>query len=463
MLSRPRSTIAQAARVFATFSLGIAVAVASSVTAFAQNVPVIRDAEIEALVRDYARPIFKAAGLANDGIDIVLVNDSSFNAFVTGRRLFINTGALMTAETPNEIIGVIAHEAGHIAGGHQQKLRDQLERAKTMAIIATLLGAGAMVAGATTNSRGLAGAGMGVAAGGGEMAQRSILAYQRTEETTADRSAITYLNSTGQSGMGMLKTFARFQSALSLSGTQVDPYRISHPMPQERIANLEVLVKQSPNVDKVDPPALQQRHDMMRVKIAVYMDGQAAAARLMQKMRGSLAAQYGDAQSTYLYGNIAAALVKTNALIKAQPKNAYFQELRGDILMKANKPKDAAEAYAKAVSLDPARSGLLPVSLGQALMAVGTPDSLKKAVVQINNGLGRDKENSAGYRYLAQAYGELGDIPGAELATAEGHFYSGNYKDAKIFAMRAQRQMKRGEPRWIRAQDIINYKSSGKI
>ena len=463
MLSRPRSTIARTARVFATLSLGVAVALADSVSAFAQNVPVVRDAEIEALVRDYARPIFKAAGLANDGIDIVLVNDQSFNAFVTGRRLFINTGALMTAETPNEIIGVIAHEAGHIAGGHQQKLREQLERAKTMAIIATLLGAGAMVAGATTNSRGLAGAGIGMAAGGGEMAQRSILAYQRTEEITADRSAITYLNATGQSGMGMLKTFHRFQTALSLSGAQVDPYRISHPMPQDRIANLEVLVKQSPNVDRLDPPALQQRHDMMRVKIAVYMEGQAGLARLMRKMPGSLAAQYGDAESTYLFGNIATALAKTNALIKAQPKNAYFQELRGDILMKANKPKEAADAYAKAVSLDPARSGLLPVSLGQALMAVGTPESLKKAVVQINNGLQRDKENAAGYRYLAQAYGELSDIPGAELATAEGHFYSGNYKDAKIFAMRAQQQMKRGEPRWLRAQDIINYAPKTKI
>jgi len=462
MLSRPKSTIAGAARFLATLSLAVVVAIAGSVNAFAQGVPVVRDAEIEALVRDYARPIFKAAGLANDGIDIVLVNDPSFNAFVTGRRLFINTGALMEAETPNEIIGVIAHEAGHIAGGHQQKLRDQLERAKTMAIIATLLGAGAIVAGATTNSRGLAGAGMGVAAGSGEMAQRSILAYQRTEEITADRSAITYLNATGQSGMGMLKTFHRFQSALSLSGAQVDPYRISHPMPQDRIANLEVLVKQSPYVDKVDPPALQQRHDMMRIKIAVYMQGQAAASRLMRKNPGSLASQYGDAQSAYLYGNLNAALTKTGALIKAQPKNPYFQELRGDILMKANKPKDAAEAYSRAVSLDPVRSGLLPVSYGQALMAMGTPDALKKAVVQLSNGLGRDKENADGYRYLAQAYGELGDIPAADLATAEGHFYSGDYKNAKIFAMRAQQKLKRGEPGWLRAQDIINYAPAGK-
>ncbi|MER9961886.1 M48 family metalloprotease [Mesorhizobium sp. M0045] len=462
MLSRPKSTIARTARAFATVALAAVVAMAGSVDAFAQNVPVVRDAEIEALVRDYARPIFKAAGLSGDAINIVLVNDQSFNAFVAGRRMFINTGALMTAETPNEIIGVIAHEAGHIAGGHQQKLREQLERAKTMAILATLLGAGAMVAGATSNSRGLAGAGMGVMAGGGEMAQRSILAYQRTEEMTADRSAIAYLNATGQSGMGMLKTFGRFQNALSLSGAQVDPYRISHPMPQERIANLEVLVKQSPYVDKVDPPALQQRHDMMRIKIAAYMQGQAAASRLMRKNPGSLASRYGDAQMTYLFGNLASALTKTNALIKEQPKNPYFQELRGDILMKANRPKEAADAYAKAVSLDPARSGLLPVSYGQALMAIGTADSLKKAVAQINTGLGRDRENADGYRYLAQAYGELGNIPAAELATAEGHFYSGDYKNAKIFAMRAQQSMKRGEPGWLRAQDIINYAPSGK-
>lgn len=444
-------------------ALGAIVTAAAPVKAFAQNVPIVRDAEIEALVRDYARPIFKAAGLSNAGIRIVLVNDPSFNAFVAGRRLFINTGALMQAETPNEIIGVIAHECGHIAGGHQQKLRDQIERAKTMAIVAGLLGAGAIVAGGATNNRGLAGVGAGLATGGGEFARRTLLTYQRGEEITADRSAITYLNATGQSGEGMLKTFERFQTALSLSGAQVDPYRISHPMPRDRIANLQTLVQKSPYFDKTDSPALQQRHDMMRVKIAVYTEGQTAASRLMRKKPGSLASRYGDAQATYLFGDLGSAMAKTNALIKTEPKNPYFQELRGDILMKANKPRDAAAAYARAVSLDPAKSGILPISYGRALIAVGTPDSLKKAIAQINIGLRRDQENTAGYRYLAQAYGETGSIPQAELATAEGHFYAGAYKDAKIFAMRAQREFKRGEPGWLRAQDIINYKQSGKI
>jgi len=456
-LSRPASTFAKAARAVATFSLGAVMAFAGTVSAFAQGVPVVRDAEIEALVRDYARPIFKAAGLSSSNIQIVLVNDKSFNAFVAGRRLFINTGALMQSETPNEIIGVIAHEAGHLAGGHQEKLREQLERAKTMAIVASLLGVGAIAAGAATNSKGLAGAGMGLATGGGEMAQRSLLSYQRGEEITADRSAITYLNATGQSGMGMLKTFERFQSALSLSGAQVDPYRISHPMPQDRIANLEELVKNSPYRDKTDPPALQQRHDMMRVKIAAYLDGQAAVSRLIRRNLDPLAAKYGEAQVAYLYGNLASSLTKADALIKAQPKNPYFHELRGDILMKANQPKDAATAYAKAVSLDPAKSGILPVSYGQALLAQGTPDSLKKAVAQIESGLARDRENATAYRYLAQAYGEQGDVAKAELATAEGYFYSGAFRDAKIFAMRAQKSLKRGEPAWLRAQDIINF------
>jgi predicted Zn-dependent protease len=446
-------------RTIAAGALAFAVAATSSAPALAQGkLPVVRDAEIEALVRDYARPIFKAAGLSKSGIDIILINDNSFNAFVAGRRMFINTGALMQAETPNEIIGVIAHEAGHIAGGHQDRLREQLARAQTMAVVAGLLGVGAVAAGVATNSSELAGAGGGLAVGGGEMARRSLLGYQRTEEVTADRSAVVYLEATGQSTKGMLKTFQRFQNALALSGTQVDPYQISHPMPRERIANLEELATKSRYYDQTDSPTLQQRHDMMRAKIAVYTQGQSAAARLFRKNPQSLGAQYGDALATYMYGNPRSALAKADALVKLQPKNPYFHELRGDILMKANKPVDAAAAYSKAVQLDPVKSGILEIALGQALIAAGDPASLKKAVKRISDGLGRDRENSMGYTLLAQAYGQLGEIPEAELATAEGHFYRGAYKDAKIFAARAQQKFKRGAPGWVRAQDIINYK-----
>jgi predicted Zn-dependent protease len=452
---------ARLSKAAATGVVVLSIALSAAGQALAQNVPIVRDAEIEALVRDYARPILKAAGLAKANIDIVLVNENSFNAFVAGRRIFINTGALLQAETPNQIIGVIAHEAGHIAGGHQERLRQQIESAQTMMVVASLLGIGAVAAGAATGSGDLARAGGGIMLGGSEAAQRSLLGYQRGEEMTADRSAITYLEATGQSGRGMLETFKRFQDALSLTGTRLDPYRISHPAPRDRISNLEELVSKSRFADQADPPALQLRHDMMRVKIAAFTQGQGALARLRNRS-GGIANDYGSALGAYLYGDLRSALGKTDALVKAQPKNPYFRELRGDILMKENRPVDAADAYRQAVKLDPAKSGILRVSLGQALLAAGDPASVKQAVVELKAGVERDRENSSGYRYLAQAYGQLGQIAEADLATADGHFYRGAYQDARIFATRAQQQLKRGSPGWLRAQDIINFKIAKK-
>ncbi len=440
----------------------LALAPVSSALAQSRSLPIVRDAEIEALVRDYARPIFKAAGLSRSGIDIVLVNDSSFNAFVAGRRMFVNTGALMTAETPNEIIGVFAHEAGHLAGGHQDRLREQLKRAQTMSIVAALLGIGASAAGALSNNGGLASVGGGLAAGGAELARRGLLSYQRTEEITADRSALEYLKRTKQSPKGMIVTFERFASALSLSGSRADPYQLSHPLPRDRIANLEAVARKSPYYDKADPPALQQRHDMARAKIAAYTQGQSAVARMFARDRGSLAARYGDAILTYLNGNPAAALKKIDELIRKQPKNPYFQELRGDILIKANKAGEAAKAYATASRLDPSRSGLLQAGYGQALVAAGDKASLKKAVGVLRKAITTDRENPASYHILAQAQGRLGNVAEAELATAEGHFYSGRFQDAKIFATRAQQKLKRGSPGWLRADDIIRYRVPGK-
>ncbi|MEO3999158.1 M48 family metalloprotease [Mesorhizobium sp. CAU 1732] len=453
-----------AMRVTATFFLIFSLALSCVAPALAQQrgLSLVRDAEIEALVRDYAQPILQAAGLGSSGIEIVLVNDTSFNAFVTGRRIFINTGALMAAETPNEIIGVLAHEAGHIAGGHQQRLRDQLSRAQTMAIVAAVLGVGTTIAGGMARDQGLAQSGTAIMSGGMEAARRSVLSYQRGEETTADRSAITYLEKTGQSAKGMITTFERFASSMSLAGVRVDPYQVSHPMPRERIANLQVLAQQSRYYDRKDPPALQQRHDMIRAKIAAFTQGHAAAQRLFRDNPRSTAALYGDAIGTFLAGNARAAVGKIDALVAAQPNNPYFHEMRGEILMKAGRPAEAADAFGRAFRLDSNKSGIIQIGYGQALMATGKPDALRQAVSELQTGLSRAKEYSAGYRHLAQAYAQLGDIAAAELATADGHFYSGNYRDAKIFAARAQQKLQNGSSGWLRAQDIINYRQPGR-
>ena len=453
-----------AVRLLAAAAIAVPVALPATPPAAAQarNISLVRDAEIEALVREYARPILEAAGLGRSGIEIVLVNDQSFNAFVAGRRIFINTGTLMMAETPNEVIGVLAHEAGHIAGGHQQRLREQLARAQTMAVVATILGAGAVVAGATTGAEGLGPSAAGIFTGGMEAARRSVLSYQRTEETTADRSAVTYLERTGQSAKGMLTTFERLAGSMALAGVKVDPYQLSHPVPRERIANLETLARSSSHFDRKDPPALQQRHDMIRAKIAAFTQGHAAATRLFRDNPRGVPAVYADAIGTFLSGNARAAVGKIDTLVRAAPNNPYFHEMRGEILMKAGRPAEAAAAFATAMRHDPHRSGIIQIGYGQALMATGKQEDLRKAVNELQAGLTRDREYAAGYRYLAQAYGQLGDVAQAELATADGHFYSGNYRDAKIFAARAQQKMPNGSSGWLRAQDIINYRQPGR-
>ncbi|MEN5246806.1 MULTISPECIES: M48 family metalloprotease [Brucella/Ochrobactrum group] len=440
------------------------IALTSALPAFAQSrgggVPIVRDAEIEALVADYAAPILKVAGLGGRGVRVILVNSPSFNAFVDGRRIFINTGAIMQAETPNEIIGVIAHESGHLAGGHQERLREQLSRARNMAIIGMLLGVGAGVAGAASGSGNAAGAGAGIAMGSGEMAMRSVLNYQRTEEMTADRLAVNYLNATGQSTKGMLNTFERFASALSLTGTQIDQYRISHPLPRERIANLEELARKSPHFNKTDSPALQLRHDMARAKIAAYSGNMGALQRMFRSNPGGLPARYGNAITTFLNGSARAALPKFDALVKEQPNNPYFQEMRGEVLIKANDAAGATRAFQKAVSLDPRKSPLLRMSYGRALMLTGAKANMPTAIKEIKAGIASDPEFPGGYGYLAQAYGQQGDMALADLATADMNYYSGKLQQAQIFAIRAQKQMKPRSPEWLRAQDIINAKKS---
>lgn len=243
------------------------------------SLPIVRDAEIEGLLLDYARPIFKAAGLNRKGIKIVLVNNASFNAFVDGRRIFINTGALVTASTPNEIIGVLAHESGHIAGGHQQRLRDQLARSRTLAIIGALAGISAAAAGSVMGAEGAGAIGGGLASAAPSVAQRALLSYQRSEEITADRAAVKYLNATGQSARGMLTTFQRFSQQQALAGVGRNPYEVSHPLPRERIALMDELAKNSKYYNKKDSASLQRRHDMIRGKIAAYTGGAPAVGQ----------------------------------------------------------------------------------------------------------------------------------------------------------------------------------------
>jgi predicted Zn-dependent protease len=423
-----------------------------------QNGPkVLRDTESEQLLRDYTRPILRAAGLEKQNIQVVIINDRTFNAFVAdGHRIFVNYGALMQSETPNQIIGVLAHETGHLAGGHLAKMHEQLARAQTQMIIAMLLGAGAMAAGARGGSsdNGLVNAGAAAISAPQEIIRRSLLSYQRQQEENADRAAVKFLNATGQSAKGMYETFKRFTNDSLFAAYGADPYAQSHPMPAERVAALEQMARTSPYWDKKDDPALQMRHDMMRAKISAFMERQDTVYRRYPLSDTSMPARYAHAISTYLHGDLHSALVQIDGLIQAQPANPYFYELRGQALLEGGKPAEAIAPLRKAVQLSN-HAPLIEMLLGQALVGTDNKAYTEEAIAILRAAVARETEAPLGFTQLAMAYARKGDLAEADLASAQAAYLRGDNKTARDLASRAKTRFAIGTPGWVRADDIV--------
>jgi predicted Zn-dependent protease len=425
------------------------------------GLPLIRDAEIEQLMRDYTQPIFRVAGLSKANLKIVLINDRSFNAFVVdGRRIFVNTGALAESTTPNQIIGVMAHETGHISGGHLSKLRQELANVQTAALIGMLLGAAAMAAGGAAGGAAADGAGQaGMAAimGSQHVAQRTLLSYQRAHEEAADRAAVKFLAATGQSAKGMYETFKRFADNSMFTARFADPYAQSHPMPTERMAALTEIARTSPNWDKKDSPELQARHDMMRAKLSGFMDPPQTVARRYPPSDTSLPARYARAIATYRHSDIRSAIAQIDGLIAAQPNNPYFYELKGQALLENGRATEAIEPLRRAASMAPDPT-LIQIMLGQALVATNNKAYADEAITILRNGLAREPDTPNGYQQLAMAYGRKGDVANADLASAQAAFTRGDIKTARELAARAKTRLPVGSPGWVRADDIIAAK-----
>jgi predicted Zn-dependent protease len=453
---RPFRPAARAVALATACAVGIA---AGPAQAQSKGPPIIRDAEIEQILRDYTQPILKAAGLAQHNIRVVIINDRSFNAFVMdGRRIFINSGALVEATTPSQVIGVLAHETGHISGGHLARLREQLATAQTMAILAMLLGVGAMVAGARAGpDSGLGQAGAAAIMGPQESIRRSLLAYQRSQEEQADRAGVKFLTATGQSAKGMYETFKRLADQTLFATRGADPYLQSHPMPKERVAALQEIARTSPHWDKKDPPELQARHDMMRAKIFGFMEPPGTVMRRYPPTDTSLAARYARAISTYRHGDLRNAVGQIDVLIQAQPNNPYFHELKGQALLEGGRAAEAIAPLRRAVQLAP-QPALIQIMLGQALIAANDPKLADEAVALLRTALVREPETPEGYAQLAMAYGRKGDLAQADLAAAQAAFMRGDTKTARELATRAKTRFPVGSPGWVKADDIVSVK-----
>jgi predicted Zn-dependent protease len=445
----------------ATVSAALALApVSPAISQENKGPPILRDTESEQLLREYARPILRAAGLEKQNIQIVIINDSAFNAFVAdGRRIFVNYGAIMQSETPNQLIGVMAHETGHLAGGHLAKLREQLAQAQTQMIIAMLLGAGALVAGARSSNpgNGLANVGAAAVAGPQEMIRRTLLSYQRQQEENADRAGVKFLAASGQSAKGMYETFKRFTNDSLFAARGADPYLQSHPMPADRVAALEELARSSPYWDKKDDPALQLRHDMMRAKISAFMERQDTVYRRFPLSNDTAPARYARAITTYLHGDLRSALAQIDAMIQAQPANPYLYELRGQALLESGKPADAIAPLHKALQLSN-NAPLIEMLLGQALVGTDNKAHTDEAISILRAAVTRETEAPIGYTQLAMAYGRKGDYAEADLASAQAAFLRGDNRTARELASRAKTRFAIGTPGWVKADDIVSAK-----
>ena len=444
-----------------------AVAVAcSSLPVRAQDggLPIIRDAEIEQLLRDYSAPVLGAAGLAKQNIHPVIISDRSFNAFVIdAKHIFVNAGALMDSKTPNQIIGVLAHETGHIAGGHLSKLRAELANAQTAAIIAMLLGVGAAVAGGR--------------AGGGRWKRRQCDDGRHHGPAVGDDVLDPVLPApTGRAGrqggrqvphchrperQGHVRDVQALcrERAVQLAGLR-SPYMRSHPMSKERVASLTEVARSSPYWDKPDPPELQQRHDLMRAKLHGYLDRPDTLLRVYPPTDQSLPARYARAISAYRYGNVRAAIAQMDGLIQSMPNNPYFYELKGQALLESGHPAEAVGPLRQAASLAP-NPTLIQVMLGQALIATNSPAAASEAIDYLQSAILRDPDIPDAYMQLAMAYGRKGDNAQADLASAQAAFAKGDFRTARQLAKRAKEHFPVGAPGWVKADDIEGYRPPG--
>ncbi len=420
------------------------------------SLPLVRDAEIESLLKDYAKPIFRAAGISNSEPEIILVNDKTFNAFVPdSRRMFINIGVILEADTPGEVIGVLAHETGHIAGRHLVRLRSAVANAQIMSVIGVLLGAGAAAAGAAAGSSQAATGGAAAALGAGSIGQRSLLSYQRSEEAAADRAALRYLDATGQSARGLLKNFQRMSEQQLFSRQFADPYAQSHPMAQERYNGLLADAQKSKYFKQPEDYVFQYRHDLARAKLYAFTSHPSATLRAYPKRDKSPAAQYARAIAA-MKSRGKAAVKEIDALIRTQPNNPYYYELKGQALLEGGDPKSAIAPFRKALSFKPNEPQFL-VWLGYALVGSNNPAYLPEAERVLKRAIQRDENSGVAYSQLAIAHGRQGERAEADLATAKGLMVRGDFDAAKRYATRAQKSLKRGSPAWLQADDIVAY------
>lgn len=412
-----------------------------------RSLSLIRDAEIETYIRAMATPIFQAAGLDASAVRVVLIQDPALNAFVAGgQNIFLNTGTLVAVSTPEQLMGVIAHETGHIAGGHLVRGTEALRNASIQQIIATVLGAIAIIGGGGD-------AGAAVMMGGAHVAQRSFLQYSRTQESAADQAAITFLDKLHVTSRGLGEFLNLIERDNLRIRSDVNPYVYTHPIGADRLSALESRVSQSPYVDSAASPVYVEMLARIQGKLRGYLNPPETVIRQIPASSKSLSDRYARVVALYRKPDMQTFLVEIDQLLLSYPNDPYFLELKGQALLENGRVTEAIEPYRLAVKYAPGEP-LIRVGLASAMVATEDPKQSAEAIKDLELATREDPDNSMAWYQLAIAYGRGGDIGKAALASAERFLLIGKLEEAYQQAQRAEAALPAGSPGALRAADI---------
>lgn len=422
--------------------------IAAVLIAQSQAQSLLRDTEIEETLRDFSTPLLRAGGLNPRSVDIYIVNDSGLNAFVTrGQNIFLHTGLIMRADTPNELKGVIAHEAGHIVGGHIVRSDYGNRSAYGAMLLAAGVGIAAILAGE-------AGAGAAILGGATQFGAVEALAYSRVNESAADQYAVQFLETTGQSGQGLINFFNNFRAQEVLSQARRYEYFRSHPLSANRIDKLRERVAESPFTDTLDTPEELHRHDMMKAKLSGFLDAPQLVFNRYPLTEMSKPARYARTVAHFRSGDLRSSIRVLDTLIADEPENPYFHELKAQVLYESGRREEALPSAERALELKP-DAMLLKVALAQSLIETRDDAHVTRAINLLKSALRQEDRYSYGWYLLSLAYAEQDEDALAKYASAERFYAIGDLNSARSFAGRAQKDLPRDIPQWRRASDII--------
>ncbi|MBB5684748.1 M48 family metalloprotease [Sphingobium boeckii] len=414
--------------------------------AFAQSI--LRDAETEALFADMSAPLIVAAGLDPRNVKVVLINDPSINAFVAGgQAVYIHSGLISAADNINEVQGVVAHEIGHITGGHIVRFGEGMKVASGISILSLVLGAAALAAGAGD-------AGMGILAAGQQAAMGKFLAFSRTQESSADAAGVSFLAKAGISGKGSLAFFKRLQNMeYRLGIPQTDSYARTHPLSGERIAVLEHQYQSSPSWNAPIDQTLEARFERVKAKLNGFVSEPATTLRQYPERDKTVPARYARAYAWHKSAYPDKALAEVSSLLTTNPDDPYFLELEGQILLESGRVAEALPPLREAVERT-RNQPLIAALFGHALIATEDPKNFDEARTVLKAAVARDNDNPFAWYQLGVVYEREGDVPRAQLATAERYNLEGVAPLALANARQAMQGIPEGTSDWLRAQDI---------